>query len=293
MKTKQFLSLIIILMAMGLSYGQDFAPIGAEWYYSEHNGGAAPTGSEYVLYKSVKDTTILDRAAKKIERTYYRYNGDTNYLSPYFITQIQDTVFLYNPELNKFGRLYIFNSTKGDTLTLDIPFQQLLVTDKTSFRLIVDSVVIESFNGVDIKKYQITAIDGFSWISNWYIDRAGALDWFIPRGAIYPEAGGPLRCYHDNEVDIKLVSYDCDYRLISKIISNKYDELLIYPNPTNGLFKIKTVKKIDKVEIFDNLGKLIKSTCETEINLTGFQTGTYFIKIEIGKDIILREVLKK
>lgn len=293
MKTKPFLLLTFFLLTLISANGQDFAPIGAEWYYSEHNGGAAPPDCEYVVYKSTKDTTILDRLAKKIERTYYRYSGDTNYLTPYYISQNHDTVFLYNPDDNDFDRLYIFNAQKGDTLTLDVPYEESSFVNQSTFRLIVDSVEIETQYSIGLKKYYIRPIDGFSWISQWYMDRIGGQDWFLPRGAIYPEAGGPLRCYHDNEVDIKLVSYDCDYRLISRIASREFDELLIYPNPTDGLFRIKTVEKIDNVEIFDSLGKLIKSTCETEINLTEFPTGTYFIKIEIDKNFVLREVFKK
>lgn len=271
----------------------EFAPIGAEWYYSEHAGGATPVDSEYVLYKSVKDTVILGSLAKKIERTYYLHNGDTSYLTPYFVMQGINRVYLWNPNANKFDLLYEFNASVGDTLTLDVPYEMQSTISASTYRLVIDSIVLETYNNIILKKYQIRPLDGFSWMSNWIMDKAGGLDWFIPRGAIILEAGGPLRCYRDNKVDIKFVAIDCDYRSTSNIKTNRFDNLLIYPNPTSGLFRIKTDENIDKVEVFNCLGKLLKSSTEEEIDLTKYPTGTYLIRIEIDNNTILREVVKR
>ena len=58
MKFKLYITLILITIQINLTFGQDFAPIGAEWYYSSSAGGAAPTASEYYYLLVEKDTII-------------------------------------------------------------------------------------------------------------------------------------------------------------------------------------------------------------------------------------------
>lgn len=296
MKTKGLFALSVLVLTTTLVNAQEFAPIGAEWYYSEHNGGAAPSDSEYVLYKSVKDSIInIDETAfnvKKIERTYYRYSGDTTYLPPYFVSQISDTVFLYNPDSARFDKLYIFNCKKGDTISLGVPYDQQIATDFSTYRLVIDSVATETHSGVSLKKYKISGVEGFSWISNWYMDRAGGLDWFTPRGMIIPEAGGPLRCYHDSEVDIKFVSLDCDYRLISSLGADRVSDVFVYPNPTSNKINIKTNKAIRKVELYNSNGQLLFTTCSKQVMLTEWPSGTYFLRIAFDKEVVVKEIIK-
>ena len=47
MKLNLYITTILIIFQITQTFGQDFAPIGAEWYYSSSAGGAAPTASEY------------------------------------------------------------------------------------------------------------------------------------------------------------------------------------------------------------------------------------------------------
>ncbi len=69
------------------------------------------------------------------------------------------------------------------------------------------------------------------------------------------------------------------------ILVNKFDneivnntDYLIYPNPNNGEFFIKTTTEVDKVEIFDLLGRLIfRKTIENkgEIKIPNIQNAVY------------------
>lgn len=140
MKSIVLFTLIILLSK--ITIGQTWAPIGAKWHYSASAGGAAPTGSEYYLYESLKDTAVMGQSCKKITVTYFMYlNGDTSYLPPVFAYQSTDTVFYFNSSYSQFFPLYIFNVAAGDTLFYHNPDIQDDPTD-TLFRVVVDSTTI-------------------------------------------------------------------------------------------------------------------------------------------------------
>ena len=68
----------------------------------------------------------------------------------------------------------------------------------------------------------------------------------------------------------------------------KLSDVEIYPNPTSGLITIDLHKnKVDKLEIFDVVGKLqyskVKVNNVTKLNLAKLNKGIYFIKL-VNKD---------
>lgn len=291
---KQYFSFIaiIIFFQNNNSFGQDFAPIGAEWYYSSSAGGLAPTGSEYYHLVARKDTSINNFILRIIDRTYYRYQGDSITLAPYYIYQTEDTVFLYNIDLNKFLRLLIFNPNQGDTLTFDIPYVNNTLEDST-FRAVIDTIVTETYNEVELKKYVLEQIDEFGWFCGYYLEKVGGYEWFLPLGkAIIPEADGPVRCYHDNEIKINFTSRACDYRRVSSINSQFYDNFSIFPNPTSGKVTIKSEVKIELIEIIDSSGKTILKTNKPTFDLTEFTNGIYYINIHSNQNSILKKIIK-
>ncbi len=86
-----------------------------------------------------------------------------------------------------------------------------------------------------------------------------------------------------------------------KIIDD--DEIIIYPNPTNGKLHIGFAQPLqDKltIEIISPNGQLVQQivtdnfTSETELDLKGFSNGVYLIRI-VSKDVVLRKkiVLQK
>jgi hypothetical protein len=60
------------------------------------------------------------------------------------------------------------------------------------------------------------------------------------------------------------------------------DKLELYPNPTNTSFYIlnNTVININKIEIYNSLGKRLKVVKEHEnIDISSFSIGIYYIRI--------------
>ena len=60
---------IWIILACSLLYSQDFAPIGAKWYYSNRENPLGGSQQGYLLVESEKDTLIIGKAAKLLRNT--------------------------------------------------------------------------------------------------------------------------------------------------------------------------------------------------------------------------------
>lgn len=292
MKAKLWILTLIVGQYFSLLSGQDFAPIGAEWFYTSMAGGMAPTNAEYYHFTCVKDTIINEHSLRKIDVTYYRYRGDSLILIPYYFLQTQDTVSLYNPDLDKHYILYIFNAKQGDTLTFDIPYENFY-TEDTTYRAVLDTVIIETYDNSQLKKYVLDQIDEFGWFCGFYLEKIGGYEWFLPLGkTIIPEADGPIRCYHDKEVDINFVGYDCDYRLINSVNNFFNNNFKIFPNPTNGYIQIDSDFAIDYIEIIDYSGKKLFGTNKSSIDIKGLDKGIYLFIISSNNEQIIKKVIK-
>ncbi len=68
-------------------------------------------------------------------------------------------------------------------------------------------------------------------------------------------------------------------------------QILVSPNPTNGIINVKTQEQIEKITILNITGKIILETTNTEINLSKQKTGTYFIKIETENGILTEKIV--
>jgi hypothetical protein len=61
------------------------------------------------------------------------------------------------------------------------------------------------------------------------------------------------------------------------------DEIILYPNPTNGMVHIQHVTQLENIMVFDMVGKLlINQICEgeteTNIDLSNLPNGVYHVK---------------
>ena len=275
------------------SLAQDFAPIGAEWYYGSSAGGLAPTGSEYYYLISEKDTVINDYNLRKIKQIYCNYQGDSLEVTPYFIYQSGDSVSLYNTDNDNLYRLFVFNASQGDTLTFDVPWNSYNWGGPT-YRVVIDTIVSVIYDGVELNKYVLEQIDDFGWFNEFYLDKVGGYEWFVPHGmGVIPEADGPIRCYHDDEIEINFTSRECDYRMTVNSINNlSAAQFELSPNPTSDFIQIKSHLRINKVEMIDNTGKIILETDKTLINIESFKSGVYFIRIYSDTHTITKKVIK-
>ncbi len=293
MKLNLFITAILIIFQTTLTLGQNFAPIGAEWYYSSSADGAAPTASEYYYLIVEKDTAINDLNLRKIKRTYCSYQGDSIDVSPYLIHESGDTVSLYNQDNEKLYKLFVFNASQGDTLLLDIPYDNFNSED-TTYRVVIDTIITETYGGTELDKYVLEQLDDFGWVSGFYLEKVGGYEWFLPLGlAIIPEADGPIRCYHNNEIDINFTSRECDYRIVNSINDNLANRFELYPNPTSKHLQIKTGLRVDNIEVIDNSGHIVLQTKKTDVNISSLKSGVYFVRIHSDNQTIMKKMIKE
>ncbi|WP_300673023.1 S8/S53 family peptidase [Soonwooa sp.] len=62
-------------------------------------------------------------------------------------------------------------------------------------------------------------------------------------------------------------------------------KMTIYPNPAKDVIEIQSNSKIESVQIFDNLGRLIKTENASKINVSKLEKGVYYLKINGGEKI--------
>ncbi|MEO6168305.1 MAG: T9SS type A sorting domain-containing protein [Chitinophagales bacterium] len=279
MKQKLLLTTFLLTITTFL-FGQNFGSIGTQWYYSEHAGGAAPPNSEYLHLQSVADTVIDDVTTHKIVRTYYKFNGDTVTFDPIFVYEQSDTAFSYNFQMARFQAIYIFNAQQGDTLTLDFPEPLPSETDST-YRLVIDTVETVIIDGISLKKYRTIALDEFQFYNGGYfMDRIGGLDWFFPRAVIIPEAGGPIRCYSDDQIDTSFQLIACDYRLVTSINEvSTTTQINVFPNPVQNKLTIQSEQPIETVELKDLTGKILIKTSQLNLNCEQISNGVYILTV--------------
>ena len=87
------------------------------------------------------------------------------------------------------------------------------------------------------------------------------------------------------------------YTFNSTILSlNKqlFSENLIFPNPTNGEFKIQFSNQFEfkKITIYNGLGSKIKSSFSSELDITQYPKGIYLVKIITDKGFITKKIIK-
>jgi hypothetical protein len=75
------------------------------------------------------------------------------------------------------------------------------------------------------------------------------------------------------------------------------DDLILYPNPTDGLVYIKNDKLTSgQMDVFDSLGKHLLSQSiteeDTKLDFTSFSPGVYFVKIVSGSKSGIKRIIR-
>ncbi len=85
----------------------------------------------------------------------------------------------------------------------------------------------------------------------------------------------------NSTVDIGAYETQISCKKASDKPSNKMNnsDLVVFPNPTNGLFFIRTKMELEYTEIFDMKGQLLLTTTEKEIQLENHPFGIYLARI--------------
>lgn len=81
----------------------------------------------------------------------------------------------------------------------------------------------------------------------------------------------------------------CNLIVIGTAEIAKENPLFIYPNPTEGKFRVESLELgVEKVEVYDVFGRLVLSSTESEIDMRGYASGMYYVKAgEVVRKLII------
>ncbi|WP_313600325.1 S8/S53 family peptidase [Epilithonimonas vandammei] len=73
----------------------------------------------------------------------------------------------------------------------------------------------------------------------------------------------------------------------------KQTKIQIYPNPAKDIVNVKTDDLIKSIEIYDSLGRIIKSEVSKTINITELDKGIYFLKVKTASGESIEKIIKE
>lgn len=72
-------------------------------------------------------------------------------------------------------------------------------------------------------------------------------------------------------------------------------EVTVYPNPTTGNLHFAAMENVEKVEVFNNIGRLMATfNNQREINISDMPAGLYMLRVTLqGDAVVMKKVVKK
>jgi hypothetical protein len=300
---KYLLSILLWAICFWAHAQNEFAPIGAEWYYNkQHNYNPPEAG--YIKITSIKDSIINTKKVRVLELI-YAPDDTTQIVEGYeYIHQSGDTIWYWKNE--QFHLLYNFAMQKGDSILLYSEMENNCGENPYGWNN-VDSTFTRTINDIELKAYYLKPLEGSQWeFSNYIFEIIGSLDYFFPQNSfcgIYDIITiGPLRCYSDPVHGILITSQpdmkcDSTYTYTDPVNAaffiKRTSSFSLYPNPA---FNKLSIKGFDfnipngnvEIKIINTKGHVIKKyeTDMETIDVTGLVRGTYFLIITINEKII-------
>ena len=73
-----------------------------------------------------------------------------------------------------------------------------------------------------------------------------------------------------------------------------YNSIEVYPNPTSGILYVNIEKTFDAI-IYNYQGQIVDKINDnvSQIDMSGFEHGIYFVEIRTDADVFVKKVLVK
>jgi hypothetical protein len=293
---RQILTIILFMTSLLAQAQLEFAPIGAEWYYTE----PYQKKSNYILMESIGDTIINEQKCRVLRVTRNGYE----LVSQEYIAQIGDTILYYNSNTNGFNTLYNFAAQVGDTIHVHSqPFQPTDgflsttyffddgIIPYFSYRILkIDSIEV---SGVWLKQQEVDFLTnddrwGFSNITGGIFlnEGIGSLTYFFGKGNwIVPEESiSLLRCYNDSILEFKNPLWASSCTLVSSVEVTSKQHYRVYPNPTNDILHVElnNDEQVVQIQIVDDSGRIRVSeqiAQSSHLNISHLKPGYYILRI--------------
>lgn len=302
---KKLLLFLVLLMSTSLLAQNDWAPIGAKWYFNRPHS----TMYDYVVIESIKDSTIKGKNVRVLD---VKINN-TKPVSHEYIHQKGDSIFYYNRNHGSFNLLYNFAAKTGDTITVH---NRKFKATEAFFYILQDSV--------PYFKYKVTAVDSIQSAGRWIkrqkvaalkpgiwgfvdarapdyyvLDGIGGLTYFfgVSGNIILEEVSVILRCYTGPGYEFRNPEWTEDCDLITAVNEIRHDdEMVIYPNPCTNQLHVNLPDPFE-IEIIDINGSRVSSTHHQGgpfvINTSLLSDGCYLLRIITRNHVFSKKLIKR
>ena len=240
------LKIISILMFVSPLYAQEWAHIGATWYYDQISLGPVFDGT-YIKYEVTRDTLIENYPAWIFRQTVTSIFSPEPDISFLIMREEAGRVFRFDVDEKDFKLLYDFSVQVHDT------FEIWCFGDYSKLK--VDSIGTRIINSYELKTFFVGPIEPICETGGEIIEYIGCTGFMFPQEQLLdPPFGEPLRCYQDPIIgDFKLSDKACDF--INPTQDLEILDIMIYPNPAVNFLYIDDKRRIvEHVRLFNFLG---------------------------------------
>lgn len=290
MRTRLLLALISITFSAN---GQEWSPLGAEWYYDKTYAFSGDIDYHRVYCDS--SINVLGIDCKRINIDYCACNN--HFCEKLYTFERNDTIYFYNQDIDTFQILYNFNASQGDSWQILTQYEGYIsdtvvvqvdsigsieINDKLLKQLFVTYNYLHFKSQNSTKQYQENSI---------IIESLGDLEFIInilDRIIVMCDVDfiHSLRCYEDTVLGFYSTglrdscTYEYNWTLTEDEQSN--NNFRVYPNPTTGKISISNIVG-DNVyyELYNLNGLLLRKGNEAEIDISNCKDGIYFLKIVV------------
>ena len=282
-------TVFFLIMSLASVRAQNFIDTSKTWNVvgCSCGGWAAYSTS---TYKFMSDTIIGSYTYSNLF-----VSDDSTPNSWYFDSQLREDTALkkvYWRINNHDTLLYDFNLLVGDTFS---------TVNKNGFPcqdMIVDSIQINNFMGINRKQWFFNTYTPFgpeTWVEG--IGNLSGLKHNLTMCTV--DAGSSLLCYKEYNILNYFNSYynTCYYTTVDiNQLANPFEDFIVFPNPTQNEFTLKTNNFQSKYIIIQNLlGETIQTFTSNQSLLTFkiANPGIYFLTISQGGKLWKKKVIQR
>ncbi|PKP48339.1 MAG: hypothetical protein CVT95_04550 [Bacteroidetes bacterium HGW-Bacteroidetes-12] len=198
-------------------------------------------------------------------------------------------------KIDKFGNIIWEKSFGGSSI--DVPFSIQLTNDNGFFI----SGFSESYNSLNVSDFFILKINS-NGNSEWQ-KIIGGSNGDIAYSSKQTSDGGFIIAGStlSSDGDVSLNKGWGDFWVVKLSATVEVDEkentssIIIFPNPTNGIFTISSTEEINEVEVFNALGKAVYSKKVTSknitVDLTPFPKGIYLVQLKTNTNSVTKKIV--
>ena len=296
---------LLFFTTLNFIYSQEWAPIGAKWYYTYIPEYALGLDPRVETIEVVGDTTILGKTCRVLEAN-VGLNLGLICEGSRFMYNENDSVFYYDAVEDKFNLLYVFNASIGQSWNVPLCYNQNF-GNGASLTVTVEDKYITTFDSTDVMTYKVnwsfyfnpTPYDTIIYEN---IGSAASMYMMGILATVHSGIRG-LRCYDSPETGlINFLGEPCDQIVSTEKEVDKKMSLKIYPTPVGDLLKYKFEHNYltgdNSVRIFNVAGyeiykkENIATGTEQVVSVSDWPTGIYLFQfINSGRLVETKKII--